>query len=149
MISRFQWLFAMTGVLSLAPGTPEVLFELPVGPLVCREIDVTPADSARSIFEFADGVVNARETLAAFDSAGGPLYMTIQLTEFQEAISISHNVAVRFSMGGQYLRIARTVRDGKVVDDSTAVVSNGDLTPEDVARSRKLAEWLWSRRCAR
>ena len=148
MIRRFQWL-AMAGILNLQQGAPDALFEIPVGSVVCRQLDISVADSADSIFEFADGEITARESLAAFDSTGGPLYMTVQLTELQPQISISHNVAVRFSVGGQYIRIERQMNDRKVVENSAPVVTDTDLKPIEVARSRKFAEWLWEHRCVK
>lgn len=139
------WLvFQLAQVLS---GVPKQFFDPPVGPIVCRAVKTTLADSAHTMFEFADGETNARETLAAFGSGGAPLYMTVQSMESGESTSVSHNVAVRFSLGGVYVRIERPVKDGKIVEDSTLRANRIELTGEEVTKSKHLAEWLWKHRC--
>src|SRR5215217_1232006 len=97
--------FSLAAVLSIGVlqlGTPQDFFAVPTGPVVCHAVAITAADSADTMFEFAYGETDAWETLAAFDSIGGPLYMTVQRTNLGPTASVSHNVAVRFSLGGEY-----------------------------------------------
>ena len=146
-MTRF-FLAAALSIGFLEVSIPPGFFDVPDGPLVCRPLPTTVADSADTMLEFAYGENDPWETLAAFDSAGLPLYMTVQRTVLQPASSISHNVAVRFSLGGQYLRIERAVKDGNVVKGSAPIVSQNELTSEEIAKSRQLAEWFWSHRCS-
>jgi hypothetical protein len=132
----------------LGASVPQGFFDTPDGPLVCRPLAATVADSADAMFEFAYGENDPWESLAAFDSAGLPLYMTVQRTVLQPTSSISHNVAVRFTLGGQYLRVERAVKDGNIVKGSAPVVTEDELTSEEIAKSRQLAEWFWSHRCS-
>jgi hypothetical protein len=132
----------------LEVSVPQGFFDVPDGPLVCRPLTATVADSAHTMFEFAYGESDPWETLAAFDSAGLPLYMTVQRTVLQPTSSISHNVAVRFSLGGQYLRVERAVKDWDIVNGSAPIVSQDELTSEEIAKSRQLAEWFWAHRCS-
>ena len=132
----------------LEVSVPQGFFDVPDGPIVCRPLAATVADSAHTMFEFAYGENDPWETLAAFDSAGIPLYMTIQRTILQPTTSISHNVAVRFSLGGHYVRVERAVKDGNIVKGSAPVLGESELTSEEIAKSRQLAEWFWSHRCS-
>jgi hypothetical protein len=122
---------------------PEHFFDAPVGPIMCRPVDITAADSAASVLEFVDGEVSARETLVAFDSSGVPLYMTVQMTEFLPPVSVSHNVI------GEYLRIEKPFKDGKVIDEAARITSNEGLTSDEMTKSEQLAVWLWNHRCNR
>ena len=128
---------------------PEHFFDAPVGPIMCRPVDITAADSAASVLEFVDGEVSARETLVAFDSSGVPLYMTVQMTEFLPPVSVSHNVLVRFRVIGEYLRIEKPFKDGKVIDEAARITSNEGLTSDEMTKSEQLAVWLWNHRCNR
>ena len=143
--------FLLAAALSIAfleVTVPRGFFDAPVGPIVCRPVATTVADSADTMFEFAYGKSDPWETLAAFDSAGAALYMTVQRTNFGTTASISHNVAVRFTLGGQYLRVERVAKDGKVVGDVAPLVSRIELTSDEISESKRLADWLWSHRCA-
>ena len=146
-MTRFL-LAAALSIGSLEVTVPKGFFDAPVGPIVCRPVATTVADSTDTMFEFAYGETDPWETLAAFDSAGGALYMTVQRTVAEPGASISHNVAVRFTLGGQYLRVERAVKDSKVVADVAPIVSRVELTSDEIAKSKRLAEWLWSHRCA-
>ena len=132
----------------LQVSTPQDFFDVPVGPLVCRQLQATVADSADTMFEFAYGETDPWESLAAFDSAGSALYMTVQRTVAAPTTSISHNVAVRFSLGGQYVRVERALKDGNIVEGSAPILSRAELTADEIAKSKQLAEWFWSHRCA-
>ena len=136
------------GVFVRGEKVPEHFFDAPSGPFACHALEATPADSAASIFEFIDGEVNARETLAAFDSAGTPLYMTVQMTESTPPMDVSHNVLVRFRALGEYLRIEKPFKDGKLVEEF-ARMTNHPLTAGEMAKSEQLAVWLWDHRCNR
>jgi hypothetical protein len=127
---------------------PEHFFDAPVGPFACREIKTSPADSAASILEFIDGEANARETLVAYDSAGLPLYMTVQMTESSPSIDVSHNVVVRFKALGEYLRIEKPFKDGKFVEEA-ARFTDDPLTANEMMKSEQFAVWLWNHRCNR
>ena len=139
---------AVIPLFQLQMKVPDHFFDAPVGPIACRTLEITAADSAASVLEFIDGEVNARETLAAFDSAGVPLYMTVQMTESTPPVEVSHNVVVRFRGMGEYLRIEKPFKDGKFVEDGARIM-NAPLTADEMTRSEQLAVWLWDHRCNR
>jgi hypothetical protein len=141
-------LFALPSVNAFAPDT---LFVTPTGPIACRPVTVTPADSADVMLEFIDGMpdVRTRQTLIAFQTAGTPLYMTVNQTELQPAKFETHNIAVRFGVLGEYLHVERPMRNGQVVRDSAGVFSTTILTTAEMAKSKELAMWFWEHRCNR
>ena len=128
---------------------PANFFDPPGLVFACHALDATPADSAASILEFIDGEVSARETLAAFDSVGVPLYMTVQMTESIPPTAVSHNVLVRFDVIGEYLRIEKPIKDGKIIDEAARITLSEELSPDEMKKSRQLAVWLWDNRCNR
>jgi hypothetical protein len=131
------------------PELPDRFFDAPQGPIACRPIAVTPADSAAALLEFIDGESRPRETLAAYDSAGTPLYMTVHVTEPPSTNSVSHSVAVRFSAGGYYLRVERPVRSGSVIAEAAHITDQVELSAAEFAKSKELAIWLWDHRCTK
>jgi hypothetical protein len=141
-------LFAVLLAWQTSADLPEHFFDVPQGPLACRPIAITSADSAASLLEFIDGDARPRETLAAYDSAGIPLYMTVHLTDQSSTSAVSHNVAVRFSLGGVYVRVERAVKDGAVIAEG-ARMTEADLTTTEFQQSKELASWLWNHRCTR
>jgi hypothetical protein len=75
--------------------------------------------------------------------------MTVQMTEFLPPVSVSHNVLVRFRVIGEYLRIEKPFKDGKVIDEAARITSNEGLTSDEMTKSEQLAVWLWNHRCNR
>lgn len=138
----------VVGVLQLSSTVPDTFFDTPSGLFACHQLDVTAADSAASVFEFVDGESRPRETRAAFDSSGAPLYMTVQSVESKPAVSIGHNVAVRFASGGIYLRIEKPIRNGEIIHTALQVTAEEELSADEMKKSRILALWLWAHRCA-
>ena len=128
---------------------PDHFFDPPDRVFACHAIDAGPADSAASILEFIDGDLKARETLVAFDSVGVPLYMTVQMTESAPTVAVSDNVLVRFSVVGEYLRIEKPFKDGKVMDEAARITVTRGLSSEEMKKSQQLAVWLWDHRCNR
>jgi hypothetical protein len=57
-------------------------------------------------------------------------------------------VAVRFSLGGVYVRVERAVKDGAVIAEG-ARMTEADLTTTEFQQSKELASWLWNHRCTR
>jgi hypothetical protein len=131
----------------LQADLPRGFFDAPAGPIACRQIEITAADSAAYVYEFLDGEKTPRETLTAFDSAGTPLHMTVNLTEYRDTVATAHNVAVRFTFGGFDLQVDRSVRNGVQVDESARVVSESELSESEVKSARQLAVWYWDHRC--
>ena len=132
---------------SAAIELPEHFFDAPDQVFACHALEPGAADSAASILEFIDGEVNARETLVAFDSVGVPVYMTVHMTESVPPVAVSHNVLVRFALGGEYLRIEKPIRDGKIVDEAARITLSEELSPDEMKKSQQLAVWLWDHRC--
>jgi hypothetical protein len=128
---------------------PDHFFDPPDRVFAWHAIDAGPADSAASILEFIDGDLKARETLVAFDSVGVPLYMTVQMTESAPTVAVSDNVLVRFSVVGEYLRIEKPFKDGKVMDEAARITVTRGLSSEEMKKSQQLAVWLWDHRCNR
>jgi hypothetical protein len=149
MLNTIRLLLLIVGSALAQLKVPEHFFAAPDGPFACHAIEATPADSAASLLEFIDGEVNARETLAAFDTAGVPLYMTVQMTESTPSMAVSHNVLVRFKMLGEYLRIETPFRNGKPIDELGRITATESLNADEMTESYRLAVWLWDHRCNR
>ena len=78
-----------------AQSQAEGSFIHPRSPIVCKQVRVTPSDSADVILDFTDGPDSAgqRNALAAFDSTGRPLYMLVFVrqadsTEWPKAFAV-------------------------------------------------------------
>jgi len=138
---------AIAGSWHVQMKVPEHFLDVPDGPFACHAIEATAADSAASLVEFIDGELNPREAMVAFDSAGAPLYMTVQMTERTPLLEVSHNVLVRFKVLGEYLRIEKPFRNGKVVNEAARITLDEALLPDEMTRSQQLAEWLWDHGC--
>jgi hypothetical protein len=74
--------------------------------------------------------------------------MTVHLTDAPSTTAVSHSVAVRFSLGGFYVRVERQLKDGVIVAEG-ARMTEAELTNDEFRKSRELAVWLWDHRCTR
>lgn len=140
------------------------------GPMACRSFPVTPADSAAIVLDIADDGPGqrGRESVAAYDSLGTPLYILVTASEgTPAALTRMHIVAMRFMPVSSGARIT-VASDGTIVADTTAGArdaepgsvplprSGGGLPPgaklladSETVQVRRLAGWFWDHRCGR
>jgi hypothetical protein len=144
----------------LGAQTPELkaVLSRPSGPIMCREIATSAADSAAFVFEFADGQIatGTRLLITAYDSAGAPVYAALRLIARPDtAVERVQLLAARFTgvRSGSRMRVI----DGKI--DSSEVLTAADsaaqmprggkvLSQEELMRAYELSVWLWNHRCA-
>jgi hypothetical protein len=75
------------------------------------------------------------------------VHMTVHMTESAPPVAVSHNVLVRFAIRGEYLRIEKPIREGKIVDEAARITLSEELSPDEMKKSQQLAVWLWDHRC--
>ena len=141
-------LFAGLSQAANAQSPRQALVGPPSMQIACRNIDVTPADSADILLSFIEPTPYPRETIVAYTNQGKPLYMGAILTENGAIDSVSHRMAVRFPSSGVYFRM--TLGSRVETSDSLAPpVTIEDITPVEVATAYRLANSLWARSCRR
>lgn len=135
---------------TVTPGS----FFVPQATILCRQIVVTPSDSADVMFDFTDGrdSLGQRSALAAFDSAGRPLYMILFLDSTNRT-GRPEIFAVRFYPVEKGGRIP-TPKSGGIQpsnvprrDSLENKGAGGDMTRSEIQEARRLAEWYWAHRC--
>lgn len=133
---------------------------LPGAVIMCRAMPVTPADSASFVYQFMDprGGFDQRMSIAAFDSAGKPLYMVISDPGSDSTTErLMDKLAVRFSPFTAGERVILSVpRESLALEGDSSSTSGKKPDPDirkivftdlELARARTLAEWFWTRRC--
>lgn len=155
------FLFAFSVCGGIAHAQSKIEFDplgLPGSVLLCRSMPVTPRDSAAFVFQYLDGSGSeaTRNSFAAFDSVGKPLYMMLSAEGAGSRGELQRKmVVVRFfaqkSTGGILVIPDPLSPEGRPVvpGDSTArpKVPQQPLTDEDVVHAKALAEWYWTHRC--
>lgn len=140
-----------------AQGTigPDI-FGLPGAMMMCRALQVGPADSAAFAIEFMDSPFRdgERTSNAYFDFSGKPLYMTVSASGTTPAGEYQVRIAVvRFfpkAMGGMSFVSGTPPAPGRP-DSSAPIIRHPEtqLTDAEVSRAKALAEWFWTHRCNR
>ena len=123
----------------------------------CRAPQPTAKDSAAFVLRIVDNAdfVSGRQTVAAYDSAGTPLYIAIRAPDTLSANPRLHVIAIRFRPqprgvwtvieGDSTGRLTHHARNGQPVHTPP---SGADLvTPDEISRAAEFADWAWRHRC--
>ena len=156
LLCLFSGFAAAQGVASVDPlGLPEQ-----AGPLICQNVPAEPEDASRGIaftIRMTHGVLGVfvRSIVAAYDSSGRPLALGIA-AEMKAQADTSHVFAVQFgpnaTVEGSRALASNMLSDGSHTEDSTAgeprlLSPLSRLSDDEKQRARRLADWVWERRC--
>jgi len=155
-------LLGITTLCSAQEPKLDLSLAIPVGALLCKVAPLSSADSVlrlATVLHVVDGrpLIDERDLLAGFDSAGAPVYLTILPTQTPDQNNAElFPLVFRFG-GGSVIgyRVHPNPANSSVVDsaampDSAKLSRQLELLPESSRIGAwKLATWLWDHRCGK
>ena len=145
---RNMWVFALAAPLCIRGQTLEKkdLFSRPTTALICESAksDSTEVGVGLLEFQFDEDTPEGRTITVGYQADGTPRTLLVVASHLASSGKLTMEMA-----GVGFNRTVPNVGFHAWKDpDSTSIVpQREDLTPDQIAKARELAVWLWAKRC--